>query len=402
MAIGLTLEHAPSADGAATPWAAVTCLSLLTFLLVGLEFMPVSLLTPIARDLAVSEGQAGLAIAVSGLFAVITSLFGNGLLAKLDRRTVVLLYTAVLTASSLAVALAPNFVVFLAGRALVGIAIGGFWSLSTAILARLASGSDLPKAIALLQGGTAFAIVIAPPLGSFLGELIGWRGAFLVTVPVGLAALLWQLVVLPPMPPMQAVSVSRMFRLLRNRTFAVGMAATGLAFIGMNSLSIYLRPFLENITGLDVNLLSLVLLGLGLGGLAGLLIAGFALRQNLTAALIGLPGALALFALLLIAAGPFFWATAALLVLWGFCNTPIPAAWGTWMAKVIPDDLEAGGGLQVALIQLAIAGGAYAGGVLFDNVGWWSAFLLAAVLLTGSALLAAWAGPRTRTIPATA
>ena len=269
MAIGLTLEHAPSADGAATPWPAVTCLSLLTFLLVGLEFMPVSLLTPIARDLAVSEGQAGLAIAVSGLFAVITSLFGNGLLAKLDRRTVVLLYTAVLTASSLAVALAPNFVVFLAGRALVGIAIGGFWSLSTAILARLASGSDLPKAIALLQGGTAFAIVIAPPLGSFLGELIGWRGAFLVTVPVGLAALLWQLVVLPTMPPMEAVSVSSMFRLLRNRTFAVGMAATGLAFIGMNSLSIYLRPFLENITGLDVNLLSLVLLGSGLGRSGG-------------------------------------------------------------------------------------------------------------------------------------
>ena len=131
MAIAMTLEYEHSADGAATSWASVTCLSLLTFLLVGLEFMPVSLLTPIARDLAVSEGQAGLAIAVSGLFAVITSLFGNSLLARLDRRTVVLLYTVVLTASSLAVALAPNFVVFLAGRALVGIAIGGFWSLST-------------------------------------------------------------------------------------------------------------------------------------------------------------------------------------------------------------------------------------------------------------------------------
>jgi predicted MFS family arabinose efflux permease len=193
-----------------------------------------------------------------------------------------------------------------------------------------------------------------------------------------------------------------MFRLLRNRTFAVGMAATSLAFIGMNSLSIYLRPFLENVTGLDVNLLSLLLLGLGLGGLAGLLIAGFALRRNLTAALIGLPGALALIALLLIPAGPFFWATTVLLVLWGFCNTPIPAAWGTWMARVIPDNLEAGGGLQVALIQLAIAGGASAGGVLFDSVGWWSAFLLAALLLTGSALLAAWVGPRTRAVPATA
>ena len=241
---------------AATPWAAVTCLSLLTFLLVGLEFLPVSLLTPIARDLAISEGQAGLAITVSGVFAVITSLFGNALLAKLDRKTVVLLYTAVLVASSLAVALAPNFLVFLVGRALVGMAIGGFWSLSTAILARLASGSDLPKAIALLQGGTAFAIVIAAPLGSFLGGLIGWRGTFFITVPIGLAALVWQLAVLPKMPATATVSVASMFGLLRNRTFAIGMAATGLAFIGQNSLSIYLRPFLEGVTGLDLNVLS--------------------------------------------------------------------------------------------------------------------------------------------------
>ena len=395
MAIALTLDDTVSADSAATPWAAVACLSLLTFLLVGLEFMPASLLTPIARDLAVSEGQAGLAIAVSGLFAVITSLFGNTLLAGLDRRTVVLLYTAVLVASSLAVALAPSFFVFLVGRALVGIAIGGFWSLSTAILARLASGPDLPKAIALLQGGTAFAIVIAAPVGSFLGELIGWRGTFFVTVPIGLMALIWQLAVLPKMPPMEAVSVSSMFRLLRNRTFAIGMAAIGLAFIGMNSLSIYLRPFLETVTGLDVNVLSAVLLGLGLGGLGGLSIAGFALRRNLTAALIGLPSALALFALLLIAVGPVLWATAAVLVLWGVFNTPVPAAWGTWMATVIPADLEAGGGLQVALIQLAIAGGAFAGGILFDAAGWWSAFLFAAAMLAGSALLAAGSGPRT-------
>jgi predicted MFS family arabinose efflux permease len=402
MAIGLTPDDFPSAERAATPWAAVTCLSLLTFLLVGLEFMPVSLLTPIASDLAISEGQAGQAIAVSGLFAVLTSLFGNALLARLDRRTVVLLYTAVLVASSLTVALAPNFLVFLTGRALVGIAIGGFWSLSTAILARLASGPDLPKAIALLQGGTAFALVIAAPVGSFLGALIGWRGTFLVTVPIGLLAFVWQIAVLPRMPATRTVCVSSIFGLVRHRTFALGMAATGLAFIGQNSLSIYLRPFLENVTGLSVNALSMVLLGVGAGGLAGLSIVGFVLRRNLTAVLIGLPGMLAILALLLIGLGPFVEATAALLILWGLFTTPISVAWNTWMTQVIPDDLEAGGGLQVALIQTAIAGGASAGGALFDTAGWWSAFLFAAVLLTGSAVLASLAGRRTQTLPTNA
>jgi len=394
MTIELTLDETPMTASAATRWAAVTCLSLFTFLLVGLEFLPVSLLTPIAAELSVSEGQAGLAITVSGVFAVITSLFGNAFLGKTDRKSVVLLYTAILVASSLAVALAPNFPVFLVGRSLIGISIGGFWSLSTAILARLASSRDLPKAIALLQGGTAFALVLAAPLGSFLGGLIGWRGTFFVTVPIGIAALVWQLAVLPAMPATASVSVTRIFGLLRNRTFAIGMAATGLAFIGQNALSIYLRPFLEGVAGLELNLLTTVLLGLGVGGLVGTSVIGFAARRHLLLVLVGLPAALAILALLLIALGPFAVVTASLLVVWGFFSTPIPIAWNTWMAAIVPGELEAAGGLQVALIQFAIAGGAFAGGILFDTAGWWSTFLLAAVLLTGSAVLAALAGRR--------
>ncbi|NKK63668.1 MFS transporter [Rhizobium leguminosarum] len=394
MTIELTLNETSLMDDTATSWSAVTCLSLLTFLLVGLEFLPVSLLTPIARDLSISEGQAGLAITVSGVFAVITSLFGNAFLARIDRKSVVVLYTAVLVASSLAVAFAPNFLVFLVGRCLVGVSIGGFWSLSTAILARLTSGRDLPKAIALLQGGTAFALVLAAPLGSFLGGLIGWRGTFFITVPIGIAALVWQLAVLPRMPATSTVSVTRIFGLLRNRTFAIGMAATGLAFIGQNALSIYLRPFLEGVTGLDLNVLSMVLLGLGVGGLAGTSVIGFVARRHLLLVLVGLPAALAVLALLLIALGPFAAVTTFLLVIWGFFSTPIPVAWNTWMAAIVPGELEAAGGLQVALIQLAIAGGAFAGGVLFDAAGWWSTFLLAACLLAGSAVLAALAGRR--------
>ncbi|MDB5562164.1 MAG: opdE [Hyphomicrobiales bacterium] len=377
-----------------TPWAAVTCLSLLTFVLVASEFMPVSLLTPIARELAITEGQAGQAISISGLFAVVTSLFGNSLLSKLDRRTAVLFYTGVLIVSGLAVTFAPNYLVFMIGRALIGISIGGFWSLSTAILARLVSGPDLPKAIAMLQGGTAFASVIAAPLGSFLGGLIGWRGAFFIVVPIGIAGLAWQMMVLPRMPAGRDVSVTQMFGLLRNRIFAIGMAATTLAFMGQFSLSTYLRPFLEGATGLEVNSLSLVLLGLGIAGLVGTVAVGFVLRAHLTAVVIGLPGLMALIAVLLLAFGHLPIATAGLLVLWGFLANPIPVAWNTWMTRVIPNDLEAGGGLQVALIQFAITFGASIGGLLFDAAGWRSPFVLGAALLTGSALLATLAGPR--------
>ena len=64
--------------------------------------------------------------------------------------------------------------------------------------------------------------------------------------------------------------------------------------------------------------------------------------------LVGFPAALAAVALLLIGLGPVAIATTGLLMLWGFLTTPIPVAWGTWMTRVVPDELEAGGGLQVA------------------------------------------------------
>lgn len=382
-----TFDRTAAETGSA--WPAVICLSLLTFVLVASEFMPVSLLTPIAAELGITEGQAGQAIAVSGFFAVLTSLFGNNLLGRLDRRLVVVLYTTLLVVSGFTVTFAPNFLVFMVGRALIGVSIGGFWSLSTAILARIVPPPDLPKAIAMLQGGTAFATVIAAPLGAFLGGLIGWRGAFFVVVPIGLVAIVWQMLVLPRMPPEGAPSLTGMFGLFRRPVFAIGMAATTLAFMGQFALTTYLRPFLEGVTGLDVNTLSLVLLGLGLAGLAGTSVVGFVLRAHLGKILVGLPATLAILAVLLIVLGPYAIPTAVLLAVWGFSSTPIPVAWNTWMTRVIPNDLEAGGGLQVALIQFAITFGAFAGGLLFDTSGWWSPFVLGAVLLVGSALLAA-------------
>lgn len=391
MSEAITIDGAADARDGATgsAWGAVACLSLMTFVLVASEFMPVSLLTPIAGELGITEGQAGQAIAVSGLFAVVTSLFGNRLFGAIDRRVVVILYTAVLVASGFAVAMAPNYGVFMLGRALIGVSIGGFWSLSTAIIARIVITEDVPRALAMLQGGTALAAVVAAPLGAILGGLIGWRGAFLIVVPIGLAAMLWQIAVLPKLPADRPVSVSRMGQLLGQPAFAVGMAATTLAFMGQFALSTYFRPYLETVGGFDVNALSLVLLGLGVAGLAGASLAGLLLRYHLAALLVALPTALTVLALVMIPAGPAGWAVVPTLMLWGLFSTPIPVAWGTWMARIIPHDLEAGGGLQVALIQFAITAGAFGGGLLFDTAGWWSPFVLGAVLLAASTVLSA-------------
>ncbi|MFX6066963.1 MFS transporter, partial [Acinetobacter baumannii] len=92
--------------------------------------------------------------------------------------------TVLMLVSGLAVAFAPNAAVFLGGRALVGMVIGGFWSLSAATVMRLVPAEDVPRGLAILNGGNALATTVAAPLGSFLGQYVGWRGAFFCVVPV--------------------------------------------------------------------------------------------------------------------------------------------------------------------------------------------------------------------------
>src|SRR4051812_12458129 len=109
-------------------WGAVYALTLCVSALIASEFLPVSLLTPIATDLHVTEGQAGQAIAISGAFAVITSLLIARVIRSVDRRRVLLGLTALMILSGLMVAFAPNAGLFMAGRAPVGGVVGGVLS----------------------------------------------------------------------------------------------------------------------------------------------------------------------------------------------------------------------------------------------------------------------------------
>ncbi|WP_293647039.1 MFS transporter [Sphingopyxis sp. RIFCSPHIGHO2_12_FULL_65_19] len=363
-------------------------LTLCVSTLIASEFMPVSLLTPIASGLAVTEGQAGQAIAVSGIFAVVTSLFVASATRGLDRRALLLALTALMIVSGAIVAFAPNYEIFMVGRALLGVVIGGFWSMSTATVMRLVSKDAVPRALALLNGGNALATTIAAPLGSYLGQYIGWRGAFFCVVPLAAVTLAWQFMTLPSMPSRERASGVAAFKVLRRPQVPLGMLAVALFFMGQFALFTYLRPFLETVTAVDVTTLSLMLLGLGVAGLAGTYAIGIALKQSLYGLLISMPLAMAAIAGGLVAAGASTLGVAILLMMWGLVGTAAPVAWWTWVSRALPDEAEAGGGLMVAVVQLAITLGAAFGGMLFDAWGYQATFLASAALLMSSSLVA--------------
>jgi len=368
-------------------WGGVFALSLGAFTLVASEFMPVSLLTAISADLHVTQGQAGQAIAVSGAFALITSLATSTLAGRLDRRILLLALTALMVASGSIAAFAPNYTVFMFGRALIGIAIGGFWSLSAATAMRLVPPADVPRALAIVNGGNALATVLAAPLGSILGAMVGWRGAFFCLVPVAVLALGWKMFSLPPMPAAPP-GKTPIFALLKRPPVALGLLAVSVFFMGQFALFTYLRPFLEAATHASATTASLMLLVIGVAGFAGTVLIGAVLKQHLFRTLVVIPVIMAAVAAALIAFGSSTGATALLLAIWGLAGTSAPVGWWTWLARTLPDDAEAGGGLMVAVVQLAIAAGAAMGGILFDGFGYQATFGVSALILLGAAALA--------------
>ena len=367
-------------------WSAVLALTLCVSTLIASEFMPVSLLTPIAADLHLSAGVVGQAIAISGLFAVLTSLVVARASAGIDRRHLLLGLTLVMLVSGVMVAFAPNAIVFMVGRALVGVVIGGFWSMSTATVMRLVPPASVPKALALLNGGNALATTIAAPLGSFLGQFVGWRWAFFMVVPLAGLTFAWKWLALPSMPSDRDMPAPHTLGLLARAEVQRGMAAVALLFAGQFAVFTYFRPFLEQQVHLGVSQISLVLLGMGLAGVGGNALVGRLIGRSLSLALIAPPLVLALLAVALVVLKLNLPVAAIALALWGMVGTSAPVAWWTWMARHLPDEAEAAGGLMVAVIQLAITLGAAGGGMLFDAFGFGAAFLCGALLLAGSAL----------------
>lgn len=370
-------------------WSGVFAMSLCVFALIASEFMPVSLLTPIAAELRVTEGMAGQGIAISGAFAVLTSLSVSWLAGDMDRRTLLLALTALMAVSGAVVALAPNYLVYMIGRALIGVVIGGFWSMSTATAMRLVPSQQVPRALAIFNGGNALATVIAAPLGSYLGSLMGWRGAFFCLVPVAAIALVWQWRSLPAMQAQARTPGSgNVFKVLGSRPVALGMAACGAFFMGQFALFTYVRPFLETVSQVNVSTLSLILLVIGVAGFIGTALIGSVLKRSLYGTLITVPVLMAVIAALLIPLGAWVAGVVLLLGLWGLMATAAPVGWWSWIAAAMPHDAEAGGGLMVAVIQLAIALGSTLGGLLFDAAGYRSTFVASSAVLLLAACLA--------------
>lgn len=364
----------------AAHWSAVFSLFMGVTSLIAAEFIPVSLLTPIAGDLNITEGMAGQTVTAVGISAVLTSLLLSPLSRGIDRRRILLSFSLLLILSNVLVAVATNYIILLIGRGMLGICVGGFWSMASAVTLQLVPTKDVPKALSIVYAGVSVATILSLPLASYLGALIGWRNVFFLGSGLGVVTFVWQYLTLPSLPAQGASNFRNMFALIRENWVLAGIGGTIFSYGGYHVFFTYLRPFLEHDLALSAETLSVTLLIFGIANCAGTFLAGAILGKYFKATMYTIPLALAGTAVLLFLNGQ----TASgviLTIIWGFIFGFIPVAWSTWIARMLADRAELAGGLFVAAIQFSVGLAAAIGGITFDTFGINGIFIIAAAFL---------------------
>jgi len=372
---------------AAASWAGVVSLSLGIFAIVMAEFLPASLLPVIAADLRVSEGTAGQAVSVTAFAGAVSALLISVVLPRADRRRVMIGLTVLAAASNLIVALAPTLYVLLAARLLLGVALGGFWAMATAVATHLVPADHVGRALTVINSGVAAATVAAVPFGAWVGGIFGWRAVFLIAAGVAVVALTLQAVTLPSVSAGSATGLRALGSVLHSAVALVGLVAVLLIFAGHFIGFTYVRVAAQSLSGIDSAGFAVLLLVFGVAGLVGTVLAGPVADRAARVGVLLFPAVLGLGLLMMYVTGASFVGLFVAAAVWGLGFGGVPTTVLSWGARTEPDRLEQMGGLIVTVCNIGIAVGAAVGGFLVDGVSASSPLLVGGVGAIAGALV---------------
>ncbi|MEX5259731.1 MFS transporter [Kocuria sp. CPCC 205263] len=385
----------PAAPTQKPSWAGVASLSVGVFALVMAEFLPASLLSRIAIDLGVTQGRAGQSVAITAIVAAVSGITIPVLLSRMDRRHLMIIFSTLAVVSDVLVAIAPTYPILLAARVLLGVAIGGFWALAISITARLVPASKLGLGMTIVNVGVTLATVAAVPLGTLLGEVWGWRAVFALAAGVGIIAIIIQVIALPSMLTGPSSGFQPLVQTLRSRLILVCLFTMALMGAGHFAGFTYIRPAAAEVGGLDPEQLAVLLLVYGLGIVGGNLIAGPLADRSLRIAALVFPLVLGLAMIAFVCMGSSTVLLFAVAAFWGAGFGALPTVISTWLARAEPSRLESVGGLQTGVFQVAVALGAFLGGLLVDGAGVQTALVLGGLASVLGALILVAVKPRT-------
>ncbi|MFJ2771570.1 MFS transporter [Streptomyces sp. NPDC087300] len=238
------------------------------------EFVIMGLLPEVAGDFDVSIPTAGFLVTGYALGVVLGAPLMTVLGTKISRKRMLMLLMGLFIAGNLLSAVAPVFGVMLAGRVVASLAHGAFFGIGSVVAAELVAPEKKAGAIAMMFTGLTVANVVGVPLGTLVGQTLGWRMTFAIVAGLGVIGLVGIAKLVPDLPKPEGVRLRHELAAFRNVQVLLAMAMTVLGFGGVFAAVTYLAPMMTDVAGYADSSVTWLLVLFGLGMVAGNLIGG--------------------------------------------------------------------------------------------------------------------------------
>ncbi|WP_422098036.1 MFS transporter [Variovorax sp.] len=377
---------------------ALLALTLSAFAIGTTEFVIVGLIPTVAADLGIGLPSAGLLVSLYALGVAIGAPVLTALTGKLPRKALLLGLMALFTVGNLLAWKAPSYETLVAARILTGLAHGVFFSIGSTIATGLVPKEKAASAIAIMFTGLTVALVTGVPLGTFIGQHLGWRETFLAVSALGVIAFVGSWIFVPnDIRHTAPASLAQQAKVLAEPRLLLVYAKTAIGYGGSFIPFTFLAPILTDVAGFSAGAVGWVMLVYGVSVAVGNIWGGkLADRLGPIPALKIIFALLAAVLLLFNFAAPHKWFAVVAVLLWGavaFGNVPGLQVYVVKQAeRFTPQAVDVASGLNIAAFNLGIAGAAWAGGLIVTHLGLMHTPWIGALVVLVSLALTQWSG----------
>ena len=362
------------------------------------EFVIVGLIPTIAADLGVTLPSAGLLVSLYALGVAVGAPVLTALTGRVPRKTLLVALMLLFTLGNVIAWMAPGYGALIVARVLTGLAHGVFFSIGSIIATSVVPKEKAASAIAIMFTGLTVALVTGVPLGTFIGQHLGWRATFLAVAALGVIALIGSLLFVPRNLQRSApATFGQQLAVLAQPRLLLVYAITALGYGGTFLSFTYLASILQDVTGFSANAVSGVLLVYGVSVAIGNLWGGrLADRRGPIPALKLIFALLAAVLFVLTFTAYNTWLVLLTVLALGavaFGNVPGLQVYVVKQAqRFAPQAADVASGLNIAAFNVGIALGASLGGLVVDHVGLMHTPWLGALVVMGAFGLTALSG----------
>jgi MFS transporter, DHA1 family, L-arabinose/isopropyl-beta-D-thiogalactopyranoside export protein len=368
-------------------WSSILCLAFAAFIFNTTEFVPVGLLPNIAESFSMDVAHAGLLLTIYAWAVSLLSLPLTVLTSKIERRKLLIFLFCLFIGSHILAGVAWNFYSLMIARIGIACAHAVFWAITTPLAVRLAPNGKKAKAMGFIVIGVSMATILGIPIGTIIGQLVGWRVTFLCIAGIAFCVMILLLRLLPTVPSMNIISIKDIPHVLKRPILLNIYLLIAIIIAGHFTAYTYITPFMKNIGGFNQNVIVLLLLVVGFSGMIGSVIFARYAEKNPTAIFI-IPMLLLIACLLSLYVCSFTLYTAIIqCLIWGLSITIIGMVMQSKVIDAAPDATDIATSVYSGIFNIGIGGGAFIGSKVLillsiDYIGYVGAcFVIIALIL---------------------